>query len=211
VKEKAMAIIATDTGGGVDIKPIAQGTHLAICYMVVDLGKQRDEYQGQVRVQHQIHVRWELPNERVEWDDKDNIHREGPATIGAFYTLSLHEKSNLRGHLEAWRGRAFTAEELAGFDVSKLLGVPCMVTVTHKVSNGRIRDRVASVSGVPKGMEKPDKAENPLVLYDDEHRDSYDGLSDFLRGKIDNQVKDAPTPAPSAGGFRDDLDDDIPF
>lgn len=210
-----MAIIASDSCGGTDIRPIAQGTHLAICYMVVDLGKQREEYQGQVRVQHKIHVRWELPNERVEWDDKDNVHREGPASIGATYTLSLHEKSNLRGHLEAWRGRAFSAEELSGFDVSALLGKPCMVTVTHKESNGRIRDRVAGVSGVPKGMAKPERIENPLVLFDNEHRDSYDGLSDWLRGKIDGQVKDAPKPLkPGDEGYiagYDDLDDDVPF
>lgn len=202
-----MAIIATDSGGSGDFKPVPQGTHLAICYMVVDLGKQREEYQGQNRVQHKIYLRWELPNERVEWDDKDNIHREGPASIGAFYTLSLHEKSTLRGHLEAWRGRAFTAEELAGFDVSKLLGVGCMVTVTHKEANGRVRDRVTAVSGLPKGMPKPDKAENNLVLYDDDHLDAYEGLSDFLRGKIDGQVKDAP----KAVQNHDDLDDDIPF
>lgn len=205
-----MAIIASDSGGGGDFKPIAQGTHLAICYMVVDLGKQRDEYQGQVRVQHKIHVRWELPNERIEWEDKDGNRREGPASIGQTYTLSLHEKSNLRSDLEKWRGRAFTAEELAGFDVSKLLGVPCMVTVTHKESNGRIRDRVAGVSGVPKGMAKPEAAENVLVIYDNEHREAYEGLSDWLRGKIDNQVKDTPAPA-STGNQYADLDDDIPF
>lgn len=202
-----MAIIASDSGGGGDFRPVPQGTHLAVCYMVVDLGKQREEYQGQQRVQHKIYLRWELPNERIEWDDKDNVHRDGPASIGSFYTLSLHEKSTLRGHLEAWRGRAFTAEELAGFDVAKLLGVPCMVTVTHKEANGRIRDRVTSVSGVPKGMTRPDRAENELIIYDNDHLDTYETLSDFLRGKIDGKVKDASKPAP----FLSDLDDDVPF
>jgi hypothetical protein len=202
-----MAIIAADNGGGGDFKPVPQGTHLAICYMVIDLGKQRDEYQGQANVRHKIYIRWELPNERVEWDDKDNVHREGPSSIGKFYTLSLSEKANLRGDLEAWRGRAFTPEELAGFDVSKLLGVPCMVTVTHKDSNGRIRDNVAGVAGVPKGMPKPEKAENNLVLYDADHLDTYDGLSDFLKRQIDAQVRDAPKPTQDLS----DLDDDVPF
>lgn len=204
-----MAIIATDNGGGGDFKAVAQGTHVAVCYMVIDLGKQRDEYQGQARVQHKIYIRWELPNERVQWEDKDGISREGPSSIGKFYTLSLHEKSALRGDLERWRGRAFSPEELAGFDVSKLLGVPCMVTVTHKESNGRIRDGVSGVAGVPKGMPKPEKAENPLILYDNDHLDAYEGLSDWLRGKIDGQVKD--TPAPQSSGNYDDLNDDVPF
>lgn len=207
-----MAIIASDNGGGADFKPVAQGTHLAICYLVVDLGKQKDDYQGQARVQHKIHVRWELPNERIEWDDRDNIHREGPASIGKTYTLSLSDKANLRRDLEAWRGRAFTQEELAGFDVSKLLGVPCMVTVTHKDSNGRLRDNVSGVAGVPKGMPKPEKGENPLVLYDDEHRDAYDGLSDWLKSKIDGQVRE-PRRQGDQGFIAgvDDLDDDCPF
>ncbi len=203
-----MAIIASDSGGGGDFKPIPQGTHLANCYMVVDLGKQREDYQGQVKTQHKVYIRWELPNERVEWDDKDNVHREGPASIGATYTLSLHEKSTLRGHLEAWRGRAFTAEELAGFDVSALLGKPCMLSITHREANGRVRDRVSGVSGIPKGMNKPERVENPTVLYDDDHRDTYDGLSDWVRGKIDTQIKQVPQ---TTGEYLSDLDDDVPF
>ena len=41
-------------------------------------------------------------------------------TISATYTLSLGERSNLRKMLESWRSRAFTPEELQGFDLEKV-------------------------------------------------------------------------------------------
>jgi hypothetical protein len=146
-----MAIIASDNGGGGDYSPVPQGTHVAICNMVVDLGKQRKEWQGQERIRPEIFLRWELPNERLEWTDKDGNAKEGPRVIGQTYTLALNDRANLRRDLEAWRGRSFTAEELAGFDVSKLLGVPCMITVTHSEKQGRVYANVTGVTGLPKG------------------------------------------------------------
>ena len=47
------------------------------------------------------------------------------------FTLSLHKKSTLRGFLTSWRGQAFTAEELAGFDIEVLVGVNCLLQVIH--------------------------------------------------------------------------------
>lgn len=205
-----MAIIATDTGGGVDYKPVPQGTHLAICNMVVDLGKQRKEWQGQERIRPEIFLRWELPNERLEWTDKEGNQKVGPMVIGQTYTLSLSERANLRHHLEAWRGRAFSPVELEGFDVSRLLGVPCMVTVTHNEKQGRTYANVTSVTGIPKGMEKPAGPELETILYDDEHLNAWDRLPEWLQKKIDAQVKDEPKPQ-DGGGFGSDLDDEIPF
>jgi len=206
-----MAIIATDNGGGGDFKPVPQGTHLAICNMVVDLGKQRKEWQGQERVRPEIFIRWELPNERLEWTDKDGHPKEGPMVIGQTYTLALNDRANLRRDLEAWRGRAFTPDELKGFDVAKLLGKPCMVTVTHNEKQGRIYANVSGVAGLPKGIEKPERTEIDPILYDDEHPDAWNHLPEWLQKKIDAQVKDEPRPAADNGGFGSDLDDDIPF
>jgi hypothetical protein len=203
-----MAIIATDNGGGGDFKPVPQGTHVAICNMVVDLGKQRREWQGQEKIQPQVFIRWELPNERLEWTDKDGNKKEGPMVIGQTYTVSLGDRANLRRDLEAWRGRAFTPEELAGFDIANLIGKPCMVTVTHTEKQGRTYANVASVSGIPKGMTKPEKPEIDPIIYDDEHLNAWNHLPEWLQKKIDAQVKDEPQRQPA---YADDLDDDVPF
>jgi hypothetical protein len=56
--------------------------------------------------------------------------------IGSKFTLSLHEKASLRKILQSWRGKAFTPEELKKFDVTTILGKPCLITVTHEPKDG---------------------------------------------------------------------------
>lgn len=206
-----MAIIASNTGGGGDFSPCPQGTHLAICNMVVDLGKQRGEYQGTPNVKHKVFVRWEMPHERIAWTDRDGVEKEGPRVISKTYTLSLHENSALRADLVGWRGRNFSAEEEAAFDVSKLLGVPCMVSVIHNQRGDKNYANVQSVSGVPKGIEKPTKTECDPILYDSDNIASWDHLPEWLQKKIDEQVTDSPNGSQGAAQQRSDLDDDIPF
>lgn len=201
-----MAIMASDTGGGGEFKIVPSGNHVAICNMVIDLGNQRTEYMGETKTKHQIYIRWELPNERLNWTDKDGNDREGPMTTGKTYTLSLHENAALRADLENWRGRRFTEEELKGFDVAKLLGVPAMVSVTHAEKNGRTYANVSGVAGLPKGMPKPEP-ENALIIYDDEHLSAFENLPEWLRTKIQAQIIEQQKAAPQYH----DLDDDVPF
>lgn len=202
--------MATDTGGGGDFSPMPAGNHVAVCNMVVDLGKQRTEYQGEAKVQHKVWIRWETPHERLEWTDREGASHEGPRVIGKVYTLSLHENANLRADLENWRGRAFTEEERAGFDVSKLLGAGCMLNVIHEVKGPKTYANVKGIGALPKGMDKP-TSEIGLLLYDDEHEDNYDKLPEWLQKKIDDQVREETTTTNYGGSFGDDLDDDIPF
>jgi hypothetical protein len=67
--------------------------------------------------------------------------------ISRKFTLSLHKKSTLRAFLTAWRGQAFTADELSGFDIEVLVGVACLVQIIH--TPGREEgDVFANVSSV---------------------------------------------------------------
>src|ERR1700743_3838249 len=101
-KEKYMAIMATDSGGGGDFSPVPAGTHFAVCDQVVDLGKQRivSQMYGE-SIKHQVYIRWQIPAERVEWEFEGQ-KKEGPAVIGKTYTVSLGDKANLRKDLQAW-------------------------------------------------------------------------------------------------------------
>lgn len=196
-----MAIMATDTGGGGDFSPMPVGNHVAVCNMVVDLGQQRTvSQQFGEKVKHQVWIRWETPDEQMEWTDRDGNKQVGNRVIGKTYTVSLHENANLRSDLESWRGRPFTREELDGFDISKLLGVPCMVNVTHTEKNGKTYANVAAVTPLPKSLkENPPQSSIGLVLHDDDNN-VYDDLPEWLQKKIDEQVK--PT------GKTDDNDPD---
>jgi hypothetical protein len=207
-----MAIMATDTGGGGDFSPMPPGNHLAVCNMVVDLGKQRIQSQmyGD-SVKHQIYLRWETPHEELTWTDKDGNEQTGPRVIGKTYTLSLHENANLRADLESWRSKAFTEDERRGFDVAKLLGAPCMLNVIHADKNGKTYANIASIGALPKGTAKPESKVG-LLLYDDEHDGNFEKLPEWLQKKVDEQIKDeVTTHYGGSSDFGDDLDDEIPF
>lgn len=216
-----MGLIAKDTGGGEDFTPVPQGTHIAVCNMVADLGLQETTFNGEAKVKHQCFVRWELPYERVEYTDQSGAKQEGPMMIGKVYTLSLSEKANLRKDLEAWRGKSFTPPELEGFDLFNLLGVGCQVTVTHREKGGKVYANVTGIAGWPKGMEKPGTTENALLKYSEDDRADFEKLPEWLRKKIseakpaDHSTQqdgdpgaDDPGDYGSPGG---DLDDEIPF
>lgn len=207
-----MAIMATDTGGGGDFSPMPVGNHVAVCNMVVDLGLQRTvSQQFGEKIKHQVWIRWETPDEQMEWTDRDGNKQTGNRVIGKTYTVSLHENANLRRDLESWRGRPFTPEELSGFDISKLLGVPAMVNVLHEQKNGKTYANVAGVTPLPKSLkENPPKSAIGLVLHDDDNN-VYDDLPEWLQKKIDEQVKSSNEDSGQRPFADDDLNDDVPF
>ena len=110
-------------------KQIPAGVHSARCVRVVDLGTQRKEFNGETSWKREVLITWEVPAE---------MHEGVPMTVSKFYTLSLHEKSNLGADLTSWRGRAFTETEKQGFDISKLIGVTCMLNCIEGM-NGKIK------------------------------------------------------------------------
>ena len=195
-EEKEMALNVSESGGSFKVAP--QGTHIAVCNMIVDLGIQESPWGNK----HQVYIRWELPSERLEYE-KDGEKMEGPMTVGKFYTASLNEKATLRHDLEAWRGKAFTPEELKQFDVFNVLGVACQLTITH---NSEGKAKVASVSGIPKSMDKP-KAENTLVKYSELGGDEgqWDLVPKWLQDIVAKAGSQDETPPAS------DFDDTIPF
>ena len=145
-----MPIIAT----GSDSKtftPAPEGVHHAVCCDVIDLGLMdtgfKDEKTGQPKIQHKINVVWQIGELR---DDGKRFQ------LYKRYTLSLGDKAILRHDLESWRGKAFTFDELAGFDVEKLIGANCLVNVQHRKSKDGTKTyaNVVAVMPLVKGMPK---------------------------------------------------------
>jgi len=116
-----MSIIAKGNNNTDNFISVSLGVHKARCVRMIDLGTQRSEYQGDVSWKRQVLISWEVPSELTNSGE--------PKLISKFYTLSLHEKSNLGKDLTAWRGRAFTEIEKQEFDITALLGVPCMLNI----------------------------------------------------------------------------------
>lgn len=168
-----MGRYAKDSGGG-DFEKAPAGTHVAICYRVIDLGTHHSEYEGKPQVKNQILVSWELAGELMT-DGK-------PFSVSRFYTNSLSEKANLRKDLVAWRGRDFTDSELEKFDLMNILGKPCLVSVIHS----KDKAKVSAVLALPKGTPVPKLVNDRLAFFIDEWDDAlYEQVPKGIRGIIE--------------------------
>jgi hypothetical protein len=154
-----MGLTAKDKFGG-DFEPIPEDLHLAVCYGIWDLGTQYSErWQKSV---HKVVIVWELPGCRGEFE-RDGNKVSLPRTISKRYRVSLHKKADLRKDLESWRGKKFTEEELKGFDLKKLLAVPCQIQVLHSKEGDKIYSNISTITKAPGGTKI--KPENPLVFF----------------------------------------------
>lgn len=165
-------------------EPIAEGTHVAVCNMLVDLGMQFNERYG--NSSRKVMIGWEIPDEEIEI----NGEKHG-RSINKRYTVSLNEKAKLRQDLASWRGRDFTAEELAAFDLRDIVGTSCLINIIHKEgTNGKIYANIAGIMKLPKTMPKVMPSEPPIVFdLDTDPLDRIDDLPKFIA----DAIKSSPT------------------
>ncbi len=174
-----MGTTAKDTGGS-EFTPCPEGTHVARCVQVIDLGTQYSKYYGKNK--HKIIIGWEIPD-----IDKGE---EGCQLVWCRYTLSLHRNAALRAHLESWRGRQFTAEELQGFDLQRILDVPCLISIAHRVNGQDTYADVKAVMKLPKGSVCGDRI-TEIVYFDVDNfdQDTFDTFSKNLKETIENSAE----------------------
>ena len=210
-----MSFIAKDSGGGT-FKKVPPGAYIGRCYSLIDLGTQFSDGIHGPKNNHKIKIGWELFGEdedgmplTVAVDGKDM-----PMTISKSYVVSLHEKSNLRKDLSAWRGKAFSDDEAKGFDVAKLLGAYCMVNATLSETNGKTYTNVAGLTPLPGALKNAKPAGvHALVTFNLDKPDMQ--LFATFHEKLQDAIKTSPewakhqgrAPASNAmpGGF-----DDVP-
>lgn len=125
--------------------PAPEGPQQAVCVDVVDLGLVDYEWKGKKKTDAMVRIIWHSAEINPETDQ--------PYEISNRYTNSLGDKANLRKHLEAWRGKAFTEEERDGFDLETLIGVNAFMSIIQNVSKGKTYANIASIMKLPKGME----------------------------------------------------------
>ncbi len=215
-----MALLAkANSSGGFD--PVPEGPHLARCITVVDLGFQETTWKSETKLKHKVYIAFEVPAVRVEWE-KDDVKHEGPALIGQMYTNSIGDKANLGKHLVSWRGRSFTDEEKAGFDLFAILDVPCQISVVHNQSGDNTYANISGIMGLPPGVQVPDR-ETDLLAYspaDPEKAANFESLPDWMKDKCragheTNRPLESTAPPPMsenpAPADYDPLDSDIPF
>lgn len=160
------------TEGSKNFEKHPAGTPVCTLIRIIDLGSQEVTWQGATKLSHKI---------RFVWESTELMNDGRPFLVMRDFTASLNSKGNLRPFLEGWRGRAFTDEELAGFDPKVLIGMPCLLSL---VEDGEYTN-VNSAMRLPKGMEAPkivnETAFFSLVEFD---MDVFNSLSEKVKEKI---------------------------
>jgi len=149
-------MIVTDMGTDNDYETPEAGTYAGRCIRLVDVGTRDNEWKGEIKKQRQVRITWEI-SEKMS-DGK-------PFVVADSFTLNIGEKSNLGKILNSWRGKPFTDEEKKGFDLSTIIGISGLVSVSYRESKGKQYQNIKSVLQLPKGMTVEDQY-NDSFLFD---------------------------------------------
>lgn len=173
-----------------------EGTHLARAVGLVNLGTQKQEFQGKPgKDRKKIMITWELPEElRVFSDDNG----EQPFLVSNIYSLVVSDKSTYKLHMESWtKGRIDTR-----FNPASMIGKPCLINITHKPSVNdptKMKAKVTSVSPLMKNQVCPDRISPIKILsFGNWDEDLFNEQSEWVKKQIEaspeyrNLKKDSP-------------------
>lgn len=150
--------IRTSNAGG-DFEKAPEGMRIARCYRVIDCGSHINPTFG--KRQHLAAIGFELPTTLMTKGDNQGK----PFMIQKRYTLSHHEKANLRIDLESWYGKRFDTTALdkaGGFDLEKLIGRPALLNIVHS-KDGQYAN-ISSINPLVEGQVCPPAINAPFVL-----------------------------------------------
>ena len=135
-------------------------------------------------ISQKMRILWEIIGETIEINGE-----QMPRLVSKEFTLSLNEKSKLRQALQSWRGKAFTAEELQGFDLRKVLGIGCQLQIIHKEgNNGTTYANVETILALPRGRSVP--APQEITWFDFDDPSSY-GVFEKLPRYVQEKIAEA--------------------
>jgi len=166
-----MALNIKDFSKGNGIQPIPAGTYNAVCIAIADLGSNQTSWQGKDRTVDQFVIIFEIPDETIEINGEIL-----PRNVSKIYTKSFGEKANLRKDLVAWRGREFTEAELNDFDLIKLIGVPCTLSISHRERNGKT---YADISSISKAMKHNKHKASRRIYFDLQDKKTWGAIQDL--------------------------------
>lgn len=172
-----MEFIAKSEGNS-NIPKLENGVYTALSSMLIDLGFQKSMLDTNIR--RKFMMVWNIVGEFIEVNNE-----QLPRVMSKEYTLSLNEKSNLRKDLQAWRGQAFTEEELQGFDLLTVMNKPCQLQIINEEKNGKTYNNISSIMAMPKGMQVEPLQETTIFITNDiETWNNWEKIPKWIREKI---------------------------
>jgi hypothetical protein len=167
--------------GGSDFELAPEGTYIARCFKIIDLGTQSTEWKGETKHRPKVLISWELLDPEAHMSDGQ------PFAVSKRYTASLNEKADLRKDLQAWRGKRFTDDELAGFDLKNVLGAYCQIQITHDEGNNGTT--YANIDAIMSTREKPEPVNK--AVYFDIHEPDLELFESFSE-RLKEQIQQSP-------------------
>ena len=164
--------------GNSNIPKLENGVYTALSSMLIDLGFQKSVLDNNVR--RKFMMVWIIVGEFIEVN-KEQL----PRVMSKEYTLSLNEKSNLRKDLQAWRGQAFTEEELQGFNLITVMNKPCQLQIINEEKNGKTYNNISAIMAMPKGMTvEPLQETTVFITNNPETWNNWEKIPKWIKEKI---------------------------
>lgn len=182
------------------------GTFPARVYKIVYIGTVKGEYKGTPNEACKVSIVWELPT-------KTTIFKEGeqakPFSISKTVTHSMGKKSALRPIIEGMLGVSFLDHEAFAYDLDDILGMTCLIGISHKETPDGKKAEIKSFAQLPEGMECPTAVNKSLII-------SYQNWNEEEFNKLPNWIKEEMVKTPEykkmKGNNGESIDEsEIPF
>lgn len=178
-----MSIIAKNTSQPRELIPT--GMYQARCVKLIEIGTCTENVMGSIKQLAKVNFSWEIPSLTKVFDEAKGPQ---PLMLSKEFTVSMGTKANLRKALESWRGKPFTDEEASGFDITVLLGKPCLLNVTHKPSAkdpSNVYEEISAITPPMAGMTILPQVNPSIELsYDKWDEKLFEALPDFIKTKM---------------------------
>lgn len=197
------------------------GTHTAVCYQMIDLGTQKIDYQGNIKMLRRVIYGWELSEELME-DGR-------PYAIGKEFSAVDGSKAKIVEFLTSW----LAAPIPKGFKLEGQIGKACNLTVVHAVSekSGEPYAKIGGIAPLKKSEKAPQMRNIPILFqlgdftkdggFDSKFDQAvFNGLPEWIQEKIKlspeyaeaiNAMNGVKPKAPSQVPQGAELNDEIPF
>ena len=186
------------------------GTHPARCYAMISLGTQPSNNPA-FKPTFKVVLQFELPNESIEVNGVKKPMMTSHFLSAYLGSVKKPSKANL--FLTSWRGRPFTETELAGFDLSKVVGAPCLLNIVHEDRNGQPREVIAGIMPLPKGMTVPPQFNKSLIYEVEQGRDAmFQTLPEWIQNMLAKCAEWNPAVVDTGEEHHSPIDpDDVPM
>ena len=155
------------------------GNHVARVINVIYLGTQHSDKYGDA---YKMRLTWELPNEKMVLKEGET---EKPFVVSKETSLSMGQKSTLRPIVEGILGVALTDDEAYNFDLDQLVGMSCMLYITHEEGETVTYAKVNTATPLPKGLVCPPPFNELKILsFEKWDEEFFQKLPQFIREKI---------------------------